>query len=103
MNMNNRLRTTLYEMDIRIHTVDVSHEVTYHENYLKQILPTIFFYQKYIRLDENSFILCSLKQILPTIFFYQKYIRLDENSFILCSLMTVFNIRVNIFGLTKPN
>ena len=32
MNMNNRLRTTLYEMDIRIHTVDVSpeaDEVTY--------------------------------------------------------------------------
>ena len=47
MNMNNRLRTTLNEMDIRIHTVDVSHEadeVTYHENYLKQILSTIFFY-----------------------------------------------------------
>ena len=45
MNMNNRLWTTLYEMDIRIHTVDVSHEadeVTYYENYLKQILPTIF-------------------------------------------------------------
>ena len=64
MNMNNRLWTTLYEMDIRIHTVDVSHEaadeVTYHENYLKQILPTVFFYQKFIHLDENSFILCSL-------------------------------------------
>ena len=32
LRMNNRLRTTLYEMDIRIHTVDVSHEadeVTY--------------------------------------------------------------------------
>ena len=45
MNMNNRLWTTLYEMDIRIHTVDVSHEadeVTYHENYLKQNLPNIF-------------------------------------------------------------
>ena len=80
MNMNNRLRTTLYEMDIRIHTVDVFHEaneVTYHENYLKQILPTIFFYQKYIHLDENSFILCSL--------------------------MTVFNIHVNIFCPTEPN
>ena len=76
MNMNNRLWTTLYEMDIRIHTVDVSHEadeVTYHENYLKQILPTVFFYH------------------------------LDENSFILCSLMTVFNIHVNIFCLTEPN
>ena len=76
MNMINRLPTTLYEMDIRIHTVDVSHEadeVTYHENYLKQILPT------------------------RSIFFYQKYIHLDENSFILCSLMTVFNILVNIF------
>ena len=51
MNMNNRLRTTWYEMDIRIHTVDVSYEadeVTYHENYLKQILPTVFFSQKYI-------------------------------------------------------
>ena len=83
MNMNNRLRTTLYEMDIRIHTVDVSNEADevtymYHDNYLKQILPTIFFYQKYI-------------------------IHLDENSFILCSLMTVFNINVNIFCLTEPN
>ena len=80
MNMNNRLWTTLYEMDIRIHTVDVSHEadeVTYHENYLKQILPTVYFYQKYIHLDENSFILCSL--------------------------MTVFNIHVNIFCLTELN
>ena len=78
MNMNDRLWTTLYE--IRIHTVDVSHEadeVTYHENYLKQILPSVFFYQKYIHLDENSFILCSL--------------------------MTVFNIHVNIFCLTEPN
>ena len=28
--MNNRLRTTLYEMDIRIHTVDVSHEADGH-------------------------------------------------------------------------
>ena len=78
MNMNNRLRTTLYKMDKRIHTVDVSHEadeVTYHESHLKQILPTIIFYQKYIHLDENSFILCSL--------------------------MTVFNIHVNIFCLTR--
>ena len=80
MNMNNILRTTLYEIDIRIHTVDVSHEadeVTYHENYLKQILPTISFYQKYMHLDENSFILCSL--------------------------MTAFNIHMNIFCLTEPN
>ena len=56
--MNNRLWTTLYEMDIRIHTVDVSHEadeVTYHENYLKQKLPTVFFYQKYIDLDKKFF------------------------------------------------
>ena len=67
-------------MDIRIHTVDVSHEadeVTYHDNYLKQILPTIFFYQKYIHLDENSFILCSL--------------------------MTVLNIHVKKNCLTEPN
>ena len=70
-------------MDIRIHIVDVSHvsheadEVTYHENHLKQILPTIFLYQKYIHLDENSFILCSL--------------------------MTVFNIHVNSFCLTELN
>ena len=75
--MNNRLLTTLYEIDIRIHTVDEADEVTYHENYLKQILPTIFFYQKYIHLEENSFILCS-----P---------------------MTVFNIHVNMFCLTEPN
>ena len=80
MNTNNRLRTTLYKMDIRIRTVDVSHEadeVTYHINYLKQIL-------------------------IP-ICFYQKYIHLHENSFILCGLMTVFNIHINIFCLTKPN
>ena len=80
MNMNNRLRTTLYEMDIIIHTVDVSHEAneaTFHENYLKQILPTIFFYQKYIHLDENSFILCNL--------------------------MTVLDIHVKKFCLTEPN
>ena len=85
MNINNRLRTTVYEMDIRIHTADVSHEadeVKHHENYLK---PILYIY-------------------IPTIFFYQKYIHMDENYFILCSLMTVFNIHVfNIFCLTEPN
>ena len=35
----------MYEMDIRIHTVDVSHEadeVIYHENYLRNIANYIF-------------------------------------------------------------
>ena len=63
-----------------IQYVDVSHEadeVTFHENYLKQILQTKFFHQKYIHLDENSFILCSL--------------------------MTVFNIHVKKNCLTESN
>ena len=54
-------------MDIRIHTVDVSHEaddVTKHENYLNSILPTIFSYPHIHTLVDNSSIYCSLRTVI---------------------------------------
>ena len=57
----------MYEVYIRIHTVDVSHEAnedTYHKNCLKQILPTIFSTRNTYIWIKNYFIHCSLMTVV---------------------------------------
>ena len=62
LNMNYIALTTMYESDIRIHTVVTSHgagKVTYHEKLLSEIVNNLFFYQNNLHFGEDTFIHCS--------------------------------------------
>ena len=75
MNMNYSYPTTMYESILA-------------QMYVFLVLFTIFaFYHEKLR----------------KIFFYQKYVHLDENTLIHCSQRILGHVHVNVFSLELPN
>ena len=62
MNMRYNYPTTMYEIILAkmyVFLVLFTFFAFYHKNFFKQKWKKIFFYQKYVHLDENTFIHCS--------------------------------------------
>ena len=52
--------------------------------------------QLYVLLEYLQFLLLTMKKNKQKIFFYQKYVHLEINTFINCSLITVAHVYVNV-------
>ena len=67
MNMNYSYPTTMYESilaKIYVFLVLFTIFAVYHENLFWPKLQKIFFYQKYVHLDEHTLILCSQRTVV---------------------------------------